>query len=41
MTANWDNVFQSIREIWIPAGGVVVVIAIVAIVFSRLKRKGN
>ncbi len=37
--ANWDNVFQSVREMWIPAAGIAAAIIIVAFIFSALKKK--
>ena len=39
--ANWDNVFQSLREMWLPAGGVLAVIIIIAIIFSTLKKRAR
>lgn len=38
---NWENVFQSIREVWIPAGGILAVIIIVSVIFMILKKKGK
>ncbi|WP_268877868.1 hypothetical protein [Anaerosacchariphilus polymeriproducens] len=38
---NWDNVMQSIREVWVPAGGVLAVIIIVTVIFMILKKKGK
>jgi hypothetical protein len=38
---NWDNVFQSIREIWMPVGIFVLIMIVLIFFFTVLKKKGK
>lgn len=38
---NWENVFQSVTDVWLPTFEVVAVVAIVLVVWTFIKKKKN